>query len=454
MSIDITIEEMEALPAESYELFDIRGEIERAHGILPNSTASSADVLMENPPEDKEKKIIICCSRGQISRDIAEELQEQGYEAYSLKGGYVGWLMADMKKKEADDVCEHVELSIRKKFKKKIWSKFTKAVREYELVKEGDRIAVCISGGKDSMLMAKLFQELKRHNKFNFEVKFLVMDPGYSPENRKVIEENARKMKIPIQIFESNIFESVFEIEKSPCYICARMRRGYLYNFAQQMGCNKIALGHHYDDVIETILMGMLYSAQVQKYLHSDIDTLERTEIIRDMRLDVFDVLVGINLLREGLDIPEITLVAILDADKEGFLRSETSLIQTIGRAARNAEGHVIMYADNMTDSMRMAIDETMRRREIQMKYNEEHGITPQTIKKSVRDLISISKKVAVEEMKLEKDPESMSVAELEKLIKKLEKQMKKAAAELNFEAAAELRDKLIELKKHLNEME
>ena len=286
MSIDITIEEMEALPAESYELFDIRGEIERAHGILPNSTASSADVLMENPPEDKEKKIIICCSRGKISRDIAEELQEQGYEAYSLKGGYVGWLMADMKKKEADDVCEHVELSIRKKFKKKIWSKFTKAVREYELVKEGDRIAVCISGGKDSMLMAKLFQELKRHNKFNFEVKFLVMDPGYSPENRKVIEENARKMKIPIQIFESNIFESVFEIEKSPCYICARMRRGYLYNFAQQMGCNKIALGHHYDDVIETILMGMLYSAQVQTMmpkLHST--NFEGMELIRPMYL-------------------------------------------------------------------------------------------------------------------------------------------------------------------------
>ena len=286
MSIDITIEEMEALPAESYELFDIRGEIERAHGILPNSTASSADVLMENPPEDKEKKIIICCSRGQISRDIAEELQEQGYEAYSLKGGYVGWLMADMKKKEADDVCEHVELSIRKKFKKKIWSKFTKAVREYELVKEGDRIAVCISGDSSSMLMAKLFQELKRHNKFNFEVKFLVMDPGYSPENRKVIEENVRKMKIPIQIFESNIFESVFEIEKSPCYICARMRRGYLYNFAQQMGCNKIALGHHYDDVIETILMGMLYSAQVQTMmpkLHST--NFEGMELIRPMYL-------------------------------------------------------------------------------------------------------------------------------------------------------------------------
>ena len=190
------------------------------------------------------------------------------------------------------------------------------------------------------------------------------------------------------------------------------------------------------------------------KYLHSDVDTLERTEIIRDMRLDVFDVLVGINLLREGLDIPEITLVAILDADKEGFLRSETSLIQTIGRAARNAEGHVIMYADTVTESMEKAIEETRRRREIQMKYNEEHGITPKTIQKSVRDLISISKKVAAEEMRMEKDPESMSAKELEKLIADLTKQMKKAAAELNFEAAAELRDKLVELKKTLNELE
>ncbi len=189
------------------------------------------------------------------------------------------------------------------------------------------------------------------------------------------------------------------------------------------------------------------------KYLHSDVDTLERTEIIRDMRLDVFDVLVGINLLREGLDIPEITLVVILDADKEGFLRSGTSLIQTIGRAARNSEGHVIMYADVMTDSMRMAIDETMRRREIQTAYNKEHGITPQTIKKAVRDLISISQKVDTEEMLIEKDIESMSREELEKLVDKVTKKMKKAAAELNFEAAAELRDQLIEMKKALNEM-
>ena len=189
------------------------------------------------------------------------------------------------------------------------------------------------------------------------------------------------------------------------------------------------------------------------RYLHSDIDTLERTEIVRDMRLDVFDVLVGINLLREGLDIPEITLVAILDADKEGFLRSETSLIQTIGRAARNAEGHVIMYADTITASMRAALDETQRRREVQMAYNEEHGITPKTIQKAVRDLIAVSKKVAASEVQMEKDPESMSEKELEKQIKELEKQMKKAAADLNFEAAAELRDKLIELKKTLQEI-
>lgn len=190
------------------------------------------------------------------------------------------------------------------------------------------------------------------------------------------------------------------------------------------------------------------------KYLHSDIDTLERSEIIRDMRLDVFDVLVGINLLREGLDIPEITLVAILDADKEGFLRSETSLIQTIGRAARNSEGHVIMYADNITDSMRVAMEETERRRKIQQQYNEEHGITPQTIQKSVRDLISISRKVAREEQRFEKDPESMNRKELEKLIGEVKRKMERAATDLDFENAAQLRDQMIDLKKLLNDID
>lgn len=191
-----------------------------------------------------------------------------------------------MKGQATNAVCDRVEKSIRKKFRKNIWCKFTKAINQYELVKEGDRIAVCISGGKDSMLMAKLFQELKLHNKFPFEVKFLVMDPGYSVANRKAIEGNARKLNVPIHIFETNIFESVFHIEKSPCYLCARMRRGYLYNFAGQLGCNKIALGHHYDDVIETILMGMLYGAQIQTMmpkLHST--NFPGMELIRPMYL-------------------------------------------------------------------------------------------------------------------------------------------------------------------------
>ena len=190
------------------------------------------------------------------------------------------------KSKKELSFAEEVEQSLRKKFRKNIWCKFTKAINEYELVKPGDRIAVCISGGKDSMLLAKLFQELKRHNKFDFEVKFLVMDPGYSPVNRQVIEENAKRLEIPIEVFESDIFESVFNIEKSPCYLCARMRRGYLYSKAKELGCNKIALGHHYDDVIETILMGMLYGAQVQTMmpkLHST--NFEGMELIRPMYL-------------------------------------------------------------------------------------------------------------------------------------------------------------------------
>jgi len=281
---ELTIEEFDALSTNTYVLYDIRSTDEINHGAIKGAIASSAEELEENPPEEKGKKIIICCSRGRVSRDVAENLCEQGYDAVSLKGGYIAWLMAEIKKQEADEICDSVEKSLRKKFHKNIFSKFAKAINQYELVKEGDRIAVCISGGKDSMLMAKLFQELKKHNKFPFEVKFLVMDPGYSPENRQVIEENARKLKIPIQIFESDIFDAVYTIEKSPCYLCARMRRGHLYTFAKQLGCNKIALGHHYDDVIETILMGMLYGAQVQTMmpkLHST--NFEGMELIRPM---------------------------------------------------------------------------------------------------------------------------------------------------------------------------
>lgn len=299
--MDITINELEQLMPDSYRLLDMRGDVEVGHGMIPGAIHMSKDAILEKyqgglvkadeeaaqTREDlADKKLIIYCARGRISQELAEELRDRGYDAFSLKGGYTAWLLEQMKNQQADEVCAQVEKSIRKKFRKNIWCKFTKAINQYELVKEGDCIAVCISGGKDSMLMAKLFQELKLHNKFPFEVKFVVMDPGYSPENRKVIEENARKLKVPVHIFESDIFESVYHIEKSPCYLCARMRRGYLYNFAKELGCNKIALGHHYDDVIETILMGMLYGAQIQTMmpkLHST--NFEGMELIRPLYL-------------------------------------------------------------------------------------------------------------------------------------------------------------------------
>ena len=291
--MSISIAELKKLEKDSYELLDIRSEVEISHGAIPGAIAVKPEEIekkLKNKELDPEKKQVICCSRGKISVEIAEELEEEGYNAESLEGGYVAWLMDVMKeemdKDQNNEKAKEVEQSLRKKFKKKIWSKFTKAINTYELVKPVDKIAVCISGGKDSMLMAKCFQELKVHNKFDFEVKFLVMDPGYSPENRKVIEDNAKKLNIPITIFESDIFESVFNVEKSPCYLCARMRRGHLYHFAKDMGCNKIALGHHYDDVIETILMGMLYSGQIQTMmpkLHST--NFEGMELIRPLYL-------------------------------------------------------------------------------------------------------------------------------------------------------------------------
>lgn len=284
--MSVSIEQLKSMNEDEYQLIDMRNESEIAHGEIPGAITIQAEEIENSELIDKTKRLIICCSRGQNSIEVAENLVEKGYDAESLEGGYIAWLLDMMKEKEAEDISKDVEQSLRKKFKKKIWCKFTKAINQHELVKEGDRIAVCISGGKDSMLMAKLFQELKLHNKFEFDVKFLVMDPGYSPANRKVIEENARKLNIPIHIFESDIFESVFNVEKSPCYLCARMRRGHLYHFAQKLGCNKIALGHHYDDVIETILMGMLYGSQIQTMmpkLHST--NFEGMELIRPLYL-------------------------------------------------------------------------------------------------------------------------------------------------------------------------
>lgn len=283
--MEITIEELKKLNPDSYVLVDIRDE----EKVMKNPIEGSLVVNERDADSyeyDKNKKIVIVCDRGRLSIPIVLSLIDRGYDAVSLSGGYVSIVMDKMQQTRDADFANKVERSIIKTYRKTIWSKFTKAVRDYELVQEGDRIAVCISGGKDSMLMAKCFQELHRYSDIHFDVKFVVMDPGYSPENRQIIEDNARKLNIPIEVFETDIFENVFHIEKNPCYICARMRRGYLYNYAKNLGCNKIALGHHYDDVIETILMSMLYGAQIQTMmpkLHSN--HFEGMEVIRPLYL-------------------------------------------------------------------------------------------------------------------------------------------------------------------------
>lgn len=290
---EIEIKDLLEFQNKGYKVIDIRDEAMRQYGLVPESEHVSKDELLQNVEDYRTEKLVIYCQKGEASLELVEELQEKGIDAVSLKGGYLVWLLDAMERKskekevkEEKPFAQTVEESLRKRFHKKIFSKFTKAINTYELVQPGDKIAVCISGGKDSMLMAKLFQELKRHNKFDFEVKFLVMDPGYSPANRQVIEENAKRLNIPITIFESDIFESVLHVDKSPCYLCARMRRGHLYSQAKALGCNKIALGHHYDDVIETILMGMLYGAQMQTMmpkLHST--NFEGMELIRPLYL-------------------------------------------------------------------------------------------------------------------------------------------------------------------------
>lgn len=310
--IQISWNEIDTFSRENVQLIDIMDAASHQRANVPGTINIPQDELEDRLAElDKDKKIILFCRRGLQSLEAAKELSEQGYDVYSVAGGYNAWLLYEMEKqeqKEQNDRKSHkdidnpenpdsnedagkerqkrIEESLRKKFHKSIFSRFTKAINEYQLVQEGDRIAVCISGGKDSMLMAKLFQELQRHKKCHFELVFMVMDPGYNEYNRKVIEENARILGIPVTIFESSIFDAVFEIEKSPCYLCARMRRGHLYKKAKELGCNKIALGHHYDDVIETILMGMLYGAQVQTMmpkLHST--NFEGMELIRPLYL-------------------------------------------------------------------------------------------------------------------------------------------------------------------------
>ncbi len=287
---EITAEELASWEKNSYQLIDIRETQAFAYGHLPDAVNMPEDMLREHWQELEPKRAVLYCQKGQLSAETAVWLGEKGVETFSLKGGYLSWLLEDFDREKEenreDTFYLDVEQSIRKKFRKDIWCRFTKAVKEYELVKAGDRIAVCISGGKDSMLMAKLFQELQKHNKVPFEVIFLVMNPGYSEANMEIIRKNAEKLHIPVTVFETDIFESVYHVEKSPCYLCARMRRGYLYSRAKELGCNKIALGHHYDDVIETILMGMIYGAQIQTMMPKLHSThFEGMELIRPMYL-------------------------------------------------------------------------------------------------------------------------------------------------------------------------
>ena len=286
-----TIEELEQDTREK-QVIDIRDKADFEKETYPGAVNIYWEELEEHMDEiRKDCPVYLVCYTGQKSEEIAEELTEQGYEIYSVKNGYRAWLKLKLGRlmanhSEAEQRTKDIERSIIKKFRKPIWRRFTKAIREYELVQDGDKIAVCISGGKDSMLMAKLFQELSRHGKKNFEVVFLVMNPGYNEINYQTIKDNAKILNVPITVFESDIFNIVASEEQSPCYLCARMRRGYLYSKAKELGCNKIALGHHYDDVIETILMGMLYGAQVQTMmpkLHST--NFEGMELIRPLYL-------------------------------------------------------------------------------------------------------------------------------------------------------------------------
>ncbi len=280
--MNITPAELNSLSADTYILYDIRAKTEREYGFIPNSVSISKDELLSLSPSDR--KIIVYCAGGIMSEEVVSEMRSNGLDAYNLAGGYAGWLRDDLSRRNEQKTQADVEQSIRKKYRDRLMKPFTKALKLYKLVNEGDRVAVCISGGKDSMLMAKLFQELKRHSEVNFDVKYLVMNPGYNEANLEIIKNNARILGIPIEIRETDIFASVYNVKKSPCYLCARMRRGWLYTFAKELGCNKIALGHHFDDVIETILMGMLHGAQIQTMmpkLHST--NFEGMELIRPM---------------------------------------------------------------------------------------------------------------------------------------------------------------------------
>ena len=351
--MEISVEKLGELQPEDCVICDIRGERDRAYGFIPGSVGISAEELLAFPPGDG-KKLIIYCARGIVSVDLADELCDRGLEAYSLEGGYIAWLRAEMRRRNDEELRERVEQSIRKKFRVSLMSKFIKALKTYQLVNEGDRVAVCISGGKDSMLMAKLFQELKRYSEVNFEVKYLVMDPGYNADNRRIIEDNARALGIPVTIFETDIFESVYNVEKSPCYLCARMRRGYLYRFAQELGCNKIALGHHYDDVIETILMGMLHGAQIQSMmpkLHSTnfpgMDLIRPLYLIREDDIKAWRDYNGLHFIQCACKFTD-TCTTCNDGQNHSKRQETKELIRELKKSNPDVEKCIFKSVENV----------------------------------------------------------------------------------------------------------
>lgn len=351
--MELSVEELSRL-GNACRIYDMRSAEERAYGGIPGAIPIHAEALLQDPPVDRDGKIVVVCARGVLSVEIAQTLREKGYDAYSLTGGYAAWLRAEIARQEAGDLCATVEQGLRTKYKSTLLSRFLKAIKDYRLIQDGDRVAVCISGGKDSMLMAKLFQELHRHSRWNFEVEYLVMDPGYNETNRRIIETNARNLGIPIRVFESNIFESVYHIEKSPCYLCARMRRGHLYSYARELGCNKIALGHHYDDVIETILMGMLYGSQIQTMmpkLHST--NFPGMELIRPMYLIRED---DIKAWRDGNDLHFIqcacrftdTCTTCNNGQNRSKRQEIKELIRTLKQTNPNVETAIFRSVENV----------------------------------------------------------------------------------------------------------
>ena len=355
---EITLDEFLNLNKDECQIVDIRSSVSFDYGKI-NGAVNIDYNEFDETKLDKSKKIILYCKSGIISLPLAETLCEKGFCACSLKEGYIGWLRRKIEQDETkkSETAQRAEKSIQKKFHKQLFSKFAFAINDYTLLKENDRVCVCISGGKDSMLMAKLFQELLKHNKYYFELVFLVMDPGYSTENRKIIEHNAKILNIPITIFETNIFESVYNIEKSPCYVCARMRRGYLYSKAKELGCNKIALGHHYDDVIETILMGMLYSGQTQTMMPKLKSTnFEGMELIRPMYLIRED---DIKSWRDYNDLHFIecacrftdtcTSQACLTSSRTGSKRLETkNIIKMLKKTNPYVENNIFKSVENV----------------------------------------------------------------------------------------------------------